>query len=71
LKTDLDIYLEDDVFISESENGDDNDANFDALVWWKSNALKYHILSKMARDLLKTIQRRRKNCTRKLYSCIQ
>ena len=52
LKTDLDIYLEEDVFISESENDDDSDANFDALIWWKSNALKYHILSKMARDLL-------------------
>jgi hypothetical protein len=52
LKTDLDIYLEEDVFISESENVDDSDANFDALVWWKSNALKYRILSKMARDLL-------------------
>jgi hypothetical protein len=52
LKTDLDIYLEEDVFISESENGDDSDANFDALEWWKSNALKYRILSKMARDLL-------------------
>jgi hypothetical protein len=52
LKTDLDIYLEEDVFISETENGDDSDANFDALVWWKSNALKYRILSKMARDLL-------------------
>jgi hypothetical protein len=33
LKTDLDIYLEEDVFISESENDDDSDANFDALVW--------------------------------------
>ena len=52
LKTDLNIYLEEDVFISESENGDDSDANFDALVWWKSNALKYRILSKMVRDLL-------------------
>jgi hypothetical protein len=52
LKTDLDIYLEEDVFISESENGDDSDANFDALVWWKSNTLKYRILSKMAQDLL-------------------
>jgi hypothetical protein len=32
LKTNLDIYLEEDVFISESDNGDDSDANFDALV---------------------------------------
>jgi hypothetical protein len=52
LKTDLDIYLEENVIISESDNGDDSNANFDALVWWKSNALKYRILSKMARDLL-------------------
>jgi hypothetical protein len=52
LKTDLDIYLIEDVFISESENGDDSHANFDTLVWWKSNALKYRILSNMARDLL-------------------
>jgi hypothetical protein len=29
----LNIYLEEDVFISESENGDDSDVNFDALVW--------------------------------------
>jgi hypothetical protein len=50
LKTDLDVYLEEDVFIFESENDDDSDANFDAnfdaLVWWKSNVLKYRILSK-------------------------
>jgi hypothetical protein len=52
LKTNLNIYLEEDVFISKSENGDDSDANFDALVWWKSNALKYRILSKMTWHLL-------------------
>ena len=52
LKTYLDIYLKEDIFISKSENSDDSDANFDALVWWKSNALKDRILSKMARDLL-------------------
>ncbi|XP_059454944.1 zinc finger BED domain-containing protein RICESLEEPER 2-like [Corylus avellana] len=40
IKTDLDVYLEEDVFISDSENGEDSDANFDALGWWKSNALK-------------------------------
>ncbi|XP_059436467.1 zinc finger BED domain-containing protein RICESLEEPER 2-like [Corylus avellana] len=34
------------------ENGEDSDANFDALGWWESNALKYRILSKMARDVL-------------------
>jgi hypothetical protein len=52
LKTDLDIYFKEDVFISESENGEDSDANFNVLVWWKSNALKYRILSKISRDLL-------------------
>ena len=51
MKTYFDIYFEEDLFISRSENGEDSDPNF-ALVWWKSNALKYHILSKMARDLL-------------------
>ena len=46
IKTYLDIYLDEDVFISNSENDEDNDANFDALGWWKSNSLKYRILSK-------------------------
>ena len=45
IKTDLDIYLEENVF--NYENGEDIDANFDALDWWK-----YRILSKMARDIL-------------------
>jgi hypothetical protein len=31
IKTDLDIYLEEDVFIFDNENGEDSDANFDAL----------------------------------------
>ena len=52
IKTDLDIYLKEDIFIYDSQNGEDSDANFDALGWWKSNALKYRILSKMARDIL-------------------
>ncbi|XP_059429199.1 zinc finger BED domain-containing protein RICESLEEPER 2-like [Corylus avellana] len=52
IKTNLNVYLEEDVFISDSENGEDSDANFDALGWWKSNALKYRILSKMAQDVL-------------------
>ena len=53
IKIDLDIYLEEDVYIREkNENGIAMDADFDALEWWKSNALKYHILSKMAKDIL-------------------
>jgi hypothetical protein len=53
LKTDLDIYLEDDVFILEKDgNGVDIEPNFDALAWWKASNLKYKILSKMAQDIL-------------------
>ncbi|GLT55305.1 hypothetical protein SLA2020_284420 [Shorea laevis] len=49
LKTYLDIYLEDDVYICEKDdNEEDIDSNFEALAWWKFNALKYCILSKMA-----------------------
>jgi hypothetical protein len=34
LKTDLDVYLEDDVYICENdENGEDIDSNFEALAW--------------------------------------
>jgi hypothetical protein len=45
-KTDLDIYLEEDVYICEkNENGIAMEADFDALELWKSNALKYRILS--------------------------
>ncbi|XP_062176097.1 zinc finger BED domain-containing protein RICESLEEPER 1-like [Alnus glutinosa] len=51
--TDLDVYLEEDVYICEKDvNGEDIDAEFEALAWWKFNALKYRILSKMARDIL-------------------
>ncbi|GLT53070.1 hypothetical protein SLA2020_263660 [Shorea laevis] len=53
LKTDLDVYLEEDVYICEKDdNGEDTDPEFEALAWWKFNALKYRILSKMARDIL-------------------
>lgn len=53
LKTDLDVYLEEDVYICEkADNGEDTDPEFEALAWWKFNALKYRILSKMARDIL-------------------
>jgi hypothetical protein len=52
-KTDLDVYLEEDVYICENDvNGEDIEAEFEALAWWKFNALKYRILSKMARDIL-------------------
>jgi len=52
-KTDLDVYLEVDIYICEKDvNGEDIDAEFEALAWWKFNALKYRILSKMARDIL-------------------
>jgi hypothetical protein len=49
IKTDLDIYLEEDVYLSGMES---METDFDALAWWKCNALKYCILSKMARDIL-------------------
>jgi hypothetical protein len=53
LKTDLDIYLEEDAYILEKdENGRDIDTEFEALAWWKLNALKYCILSKIGRDIL-------------------
>ncbi|XP_028090266.1 zinc finger BED domain-containing protein RICESLEEPER 1-like [Camellia sinensis] len=43
-KSDLDIYLEESVYIcNEGSN-----SHFDALEWWKVNNLKYRILSKMA-----------------------
>jgi hypothetical protein len=53
LKSDLDVYLEEDVYICEKdENGEYIDTRFKALAWWKFNALKYRILSKMAKDIL-------------------
>jgi hypothetical protein len=49
----LDVYLEDDIYIYEKdENGEDIDIEFEALMWWKFNDLKYRILSKMAKDIL-------------------
>ncbi|KAH7841364.1 hypothetical protein Vadar_028912 [Vaccinium darrowii] len=47
VKSDLDIYLEEHVYIC---NG--LDSHFDAIEWWKANNLKYRILSKMACDVL-------------------
>jgi hypothetical protein len=53
LKIDLDIYLEDDVFILENNgNGIDIDLEFETLAWLKANNLKYRILSKIARNIL-------------------
>ncbi|KAF7143240.1 hypothetical protein RHSIM_Rhsim05G0020900 [Rhododendron simsii] len=48
VKSDLDIYLEEGVYICQQGM----DSEFDALEWWKANSLKYRILSKMARDIL-------------------
>ncbi|XP_075655256.1 zinc finger BED domain-containing protein RICESLEEPER 2-like [Castanea sativa] len=47
-KLDLDVYLEEGVFLCS----DDSDLDFDALEWWKANNLKFRILSKMAFDIL-------------------
>ncbi|KAL4574178.1 hypothetical protein LXL04_021003 [Taraxacum kok-saghyz] len=44
-KSELDNYLEEGCYICE-------DGPFDALQWWRSNSLKYRILSRMARDIL-------------------
>jgi hypothetical protein len=46
IKSDLDIYLEESVFIP------DEGSDFNALEWWKANTLKYRILSKVAKDIL-------------------
>ncbi|CAH9105504.1 unnamed protein product [Cuscuta epithymum] len=49
LKSELDIYLEEGVF--RCQEGDVT-SEFDALAWWKSQELKFKILSKLARDVL-------------------
>lgn len=50
-KSELDIYLEEGVF--RCQDGDASVATeFDALAWWKSQELKFKILSKLARDVL-------------------
>nr|KAJ0225102.1 hypothetical protein LSAT_V11C100042420 [Lactuca sativa] len=46
-KSDLDNYLEESCYICEEDP-----IPFDVLQWWRSNSLKYHILSHMARDIL-------------------
>lgn len=48
VKSDLDIYLEEGVF----RRNEGEDGHFDVLEWWKVNELKFHILSKMACDIL-------------------
>ena len=45
VKSELDVYLEEGVYIC-------GDSNFDVLEWWKMNALKFKLLSKMACDFL-------------------
>ncbi|KAA8544992.1 hypothetical protein F0562_019791 [Nyssa sinensis] len=47
-KSDLDIYLDESVFICAE--GSTN--NFDIMEWWKANTLKFYILSKMACEIL-------------------
>ncbi|KAK8565134.1 hypothetical protein V6N12_058709 [Hibiscus sabdariffa] len=46
VKSELDIYLEDEIYIGESG------VFFDALGWWKENNLKFRILSNMAANIL-------------------
>jgi hypothetical protein len=48
IKFDLDIYLEENVYICEEGSSED----FNALEWWKATPLKFRILSKMACDIL-------------------
>ncbi|KAG8383712.1 hypothetical protein BUALT_Bualt04G0042400 [Buddleja alternifolia] len=48
--SELDMYLDENCFI-KMENGKDG-IRFDVLDWWKIHALKYKVLSTMARDNL-------------------
>ncbi|KAL0406640.1 UNVERIFIED_CONTAM: Zinc finger BED domain-containing protein RICESLEEPER 2 [Sesamum latifolium] len=47
-KSDLDIYLEEGLYVCK----EDSYVDFNALDWWKSNTLKFRTLSNMARDIL-------------------
>jgi hypothetical protein len=47
-KNELEKYLD------EPNFDDEDDCNFDVLLWWKQNSLKYPVLSKMARDVFAT-----------------
>ncbi|XP_020549723.1 zinc finger BED domain-containing protein RICESLEEPER 2-like [Sesamum indicum] len=49
-KSELDLYLEENCYIFEKDKKDGKD--FDVLEWWRVDALKYKILSIMARDIL-------------------
>ena len=46
MKLELDVYLDEGVHICE------NYSNFNFLEWWKMNAIKFKVLSKMAYDFL-------------------
>ncbi|KAG8391919.1 hypothetical protein BUALT_Bualt01G0237000 [Buddleja alternifolia] len=48
IKSDLDIYLEEGLYVCK----EDSDSDFNALDWWKANTLKFRTLSSMARDIL-------------------
>nr|DAD21601.1 TPA_asm: hypothetical protein HUJ06_023064 [Nelumbo nucifera] len=48
-KSELDMYLEEGVYICEEEM---SHYEFNALEWWKANNLKYWVLSKMAVEIL-------------------
>ncbi|KAL8488200.1 hypothetical protein ACS0TY_024473 [Phlomoides rotata] len=50
LKSELDVYLEEGVF--RGQDGEVSVEEFDALVWWRSQELKFNVLSKLARDVL-------------------
>lgn len=47
MKSEVDAYLEEGVYIP-----DDSNNSFCALEWWRNNSLKYKIMSKMAADIL-------------------
>ncbi|KAF1867963.1 hypothetical protein Lal_00042431 [Lupinus albus] len=49
MKSKLDAYLDEPVFIPTSEYGD---SSFSALEWWRSNSMKYKVLSKIVADIL-------------------
>ncbi|KAK3029691.1 hypothetical protein RJ639_039825 [Escallonia herrerae] len=48
IKSDLETYLEEGVYICEVNC----ESQFDVIGWWKANNIKYKILSKMAVDIL-------------------
>ena len=45
LKYELDVYLDEGLFFSQ-------DYKFDALAWWKEKSMKFHILFKLAANVL-------------------